>query len=73
MRNAETGQEVVCYSGRYWFDEGVPQLRIAEQCMRACARYGFERVTDHPYVPKKYPPLAPDEDVKPFIPDACLP
>ena len=72
MRNPDTGQEVVCYSGWYSFEEGGPEVRIAEQCIDACNRYGFllftgNRYADHPH------PHDPDEDVKPFIPAPCLP
>ena len=71
MRNAETGQEVVCRSGAYWLEEGAPQMRIAQQCMQACAAHGFHRSTGNPFA-DKIQPKAPDDDVKAFIPAACL-
>ena len=72
MQNRETGQQVVCHSGEYWFAEGLPQIRIAEQCLQACARYGFKLQTVNPYA-ADITPKAPDEDVKKDIPSACLP
>jgi len=72
MRNPDTGQEVVCYTGEYTMLPGDAQIRIAEQCMRACARYGFKRQTGNPYA-DNVQPKAPDEDVKKDIPSACLP
>jgi phage/plasmid primase-like uncharacterized protein len=71
MDNPKTGQQVACVSGDYSFGEGLPQVRIAEQCMRACARYGF-KLTDRLYA-DRIRPAAPDDDVKPYIPEACLP
>ena len=71
MKNSTTGQEVTCYSGYYWFEEGLPEYKIAEQCISACERYGFRRVSVNDY----YKPnaKAPDTDMKQFIPAACLP
>ena len=71
MRNPTTGQEVTCYSGYYWFEEGLPQLRIADQCTNACERYGFVWQGGNEYY--KPNPKVPDEDMKQFIPAACLP
>ena len=72
LRNPQTGQQVICYSGEYWLEEGGPQIRVAEQCMQACPRYGFKRQTGNPYADNILP-KAPDEDVKKDIPSACLP
>ena len=72
MRNPETTQEVMCVSGKYWIKEGAPQMRIATQCMQACAVHGFRRHTGNPYA-DYIQPKAPDEDVKQYIPAACLP
>jgi hypothetical protein len=72
MRHPVTGAEVMCHSGEYWFEEGAPQLRIAEQCIHACERYGFRRFTGNPYADAPQP-RAPDEDLVPSIPSACLP
>ncbi len=71
MRNAATGQQVTCYSGYYWFEEGLPQLRIALQCRSACERHGFVWQGGNEYY--KPNPEVPDEDMKQFIPAACLP
>jgi hypothetical protein len=71
MDNPQTGQQVMCVSGDYTFEEGALQLRIADQCMQACARHGF-KLTDRTYA-DRVRPSAPDEDVKPYIPAACLP
>jgi len=72
MRNPETGQEVTCHSGEYWIEEGVPQMRIATQCLQACAMHGFRRNTGNPYA-DNIQPKAPDDEMKPYIPAACLP
>jgi hypothetical protein len=72
MRNPANGQEVLCQSGEYWFDEGMPQMRVAEQCIRACERYGFRRFTGNPYADAPHP-QNPDKDIMPFVPPACLP
>jgi hypothetical protein len=72
MRNPATGQEVVCHSGEYRFEEGAPQMRIAMQCIHACERYEFRSFTGNPYADEPHP-QAPDSDVVPFIPQACLP
>lgn len=72
MRNPATGEEVVCHSGEYTFEEGAPQMRIAEQCLHACERYGFRQLTGNPYDDAPNPGV-PDTDVVPFIPKACLP
>ncbi|TWB09178.1 hypothetical protein FBZ89_1468 [Nitrospirillum amazonense] len=71
LRNAKTGQTVTCRSGGYRFEEGEAQFRIADQCMRACARYGFWPYGAHPY--GGVTPRTPDDDVRPFIPKECLP
>jgi hypothetical protein len=70
MKNAATGQAVTCYSGYYRFEEGVPQYRIAEQCMHACERFGFKWIGANEYY--RLDPKPPDADVIPFIPPACL-
>ncbi|ASG21651.1 hypothetical protein [Nitrospirillum viridazoti] len=72
LRNPQTGQAVTCRSGPYRFEEGAPQLRIADQCLRACARYGFRSHTGNPYA-DAIAPATPDDDVRPFIPKECLP
>ena len=71
MRNEATGETVTCYSGYYTFEEGAPQVRIAEQCISACERYGFRRVSVNDYYRPN--PRPPDEDVKSYIPRQCLP
>jgi hypothetical protein len=71
MRNPATGQEVTCYSGEYWYEESSYDLKIAEQCISACERYRFRRVSVNDYY--KPNPKIPDEDMKQFIPAACLP
>jgi hypothetical protein len=71
MYNATTGQEVMCYSGYYQFEEGAPQLRIAYQCRSACERHGFKLKNANDYYTPR--PHAPDEDMKEFIPPECLP
>lgn len=48
MRNPGTGQEVMCHSGTYTFEEGAPQMRIADQCIHACERYGFRMFSGNP-------------------------
>jgi hypothetical protein len=70
MLNSSTGEHVVCYSGPYWFDEGLPQMRVATQCLQACARYGFTSLAANP---NSIAPRDPDDDVKPFIPTTCMP
>jgi len=72
MMDPQTGRQVTCRSGPYWYDEGLPQVRIALQCIHACERYGFLVVPPTRY---REPPLpqAPDADVKPHIPKECLP
>ena len=72
MRNSQTGKVVICKSGTYGIEEGAPQLRIAEQCVRACARYGFQRFTGNPYA-DSMSGKDPDDDVRPLIPAECLP
>lgn len=72
MRNAVTGQEVTCRSGDYGLEEGAPQMRIASQCFAACARYGFQRQMGNPYA-DKVQGRVPDDDVKQYMPAACLP
>jgi hypothetical protein len=72
MRDPETGQEVMCKSGEYWIEEGLPQLRIAMQCIHACEMQGFRQFTGNPYADAPHP-KAPDDDVKPYIPAPCLP
>ena len=72
MRSTVTGQEIVCHSGWYRFEEGAPELRVAEQCMAACSRYGFQRLTGNCYS-DNIPPRDPEEDMKAYIPAACLP
>jgi hypothetical protein len=69
MRNPATGEEVTCYTPYYSF--GLPEMRTAEQCIHACERYGFEYQRSNQYY--KPAPKAPDEDVKPYVPAACLP
>jgi hypothetical protein len=71
LRNPFTGQEVVGQSGRYRFDEGAPQLRIATQSMAACARHGFKPDSENPFAHEVIP-QNPDEDVKASIPSARL-
>jgi hypothetical protein len=71
MRNPETGAEVMCRSGKFWIEEGAPQMRIAIQCFHACEMHGFRRHTGNPYSDTPHP-KAPDEDVKPYIPAPCL-
>jgi hypothetical protein len=71
MRNPDTGQEITCHSGWYVIEEGVPQMRIATQCIRACERYGFRRFTGNPYADQPHP-AAPDDAMRPEIPIACL-
>ena len=71
MKNPTTGQEITCYSGEYWYEESSYDLEIAEQCISACERYGFRRVSVNDYY--KPNPKIPDEDMKQFIPAACLP
>lgn len=72
MRNPDTGQEVTCHSGEYWIEEGSPQMRIATQCLQACAAHGFHRYTGNPYA-DNIQPKSPDDEMKPYIPAACLP
>ncbi len=72
MHNPTTGQDIVCRSGRYWFDEGLPQARIGAECIHACERYGFKRQTGNPYADAAQP-RQPDDDVRPEIPAVCLP
>jgi hypothetical protein len=82
MHNQTTGEEVVCYTSYYRFEPGLPHLRIALQCIHACERHGFEHVGAEttrygsaPAQTSRYEgePILPDEDVKPYIPTACLP
>ena len=69
MRNPTTGQEVMCYSGYYTLYEGAPQIRIADQCIHACERYGFKRLNT--YESEKPEPRTPDEEMREYIPAAC--
>ena len=71
MKNPTTGQELTCYSGEYWYEESVEAYDIAVQCIHACERYGFRRGSVNDYYNPN--PKAPDEDMKQFIPAACLP
>jgi len=71
MRNPDTGDEITCESGGYWFEQEVPDSEIASQCVQACARYGYKLMTNEG-VSLDTPPHAPDEDVKEFIPSQCL-
>jgi len=57
MKNLSTGEEVLCRSGDYFIEEGAPQVRIATQCMSACARYGFKRQTGNPYTDNIQPKI----------------
>ena len=72
MHNPATGQDVVCHSGRYGFEEGLPQMRIAIQCIQACKQYGYRRTTGNPYADAPNP-NAPDSDVRQEIPPQCQP
>ena len=71
MKNPTTGQQVTCYSGEYWYEESGYDLEIADQCRNACERYGFVWQGGNEYY--KPNPKAPDEDMRQFIPAACLP
>ena len=71
MRNPTTGQQVTCYSGEYWYEESGEAYDVSLQCMSACERYGFVWQGGNEYY--KPNPKAPDEDMKQFIPAACLP
>ena len=71
MRN-EAGGQVMCHSGYYSFEEGLPQARIAMQCIAACEMYGYRRFTGNPHADTPHPGK-PDSDVVPEIPRECLP
>lgn len=72
MKDEKTGRQVVCKSGKYWMEEGMPQMRIALECIHACERYGFRLFTGNPNTDRP-DPRAPEEDVTPQIPMECLP
>jgi hypothetical protein len=72
MHNDETGQDVVCHSGEYWIEEGMPQMRVTLACLHACEMKGYRRHTGNPYADEPHPAPPPD-DLKPEIPQACWP
>lgn len=72
MHNPETGLDVVCYSGEYTFEEGLPQMRVALACIHACEMKGYRQQTGNPYTDAPAP-APPPEDLKSEIPKACWP
>ena len=76
VKNPKTGQEAVCVAPPERIMAGERALHVLNQCVQACARYGFEPYTGPPVQGGGVPgpvPRAPDDDVKPFVPEACLP
>ncbi len=58
MRNPITNEAVNCESGPYWFDEGAPQLEIAQACIHACELHGYRRYTGNLHTDKPRPQVA---------------
>jgi hypothetical protein len=72
MHNPTTGEDATCFTGKYYFDEGMPEVNVARSCVRACEKHGFQVIKDNPqkYVP--YPGPVGD-DLHPYVPPQCMP
>ena len=64
-------QKFMCWGGNYFEKEGPAEARIRDECVHACARYGYYRVVYDVIPPLQ--PKDPDDDVKASIPDLCMP
>jgi len=81
MHNPQTGEDLVCHSDKYYFEQGGAQEVIALGCVHACERYGFRRFTGHadidapmPLAPRAFPENGVTEErMKSEIPKRCLP
>jgi len=74
MAKSGVRQQIFCQSGPYPVGEeqGPEQIRIKNECLGACARYGYHQlIYDAP--PPAVMAKAPAEDAIPFIPKECLP
>ena len=67
--NDKTGERATCYSGYYTIEEGLQQLEVMTQCLRACAQFGFQPTPLEKY--SKYSPKEPDEKFLSQIPSQC--
>jgi len=71
MRHPQTGEELFCYSGPHVMMASSKDMDIAEACIHACERYGFQPVRSHSvYTPRPADPPAKFIDA---VPARCLP
>lgn len=68
MHNPQTGEDIVCAGGKYYFEEGAPEMELAGACIRACAKQGFE-LTKGPRYDK--PRGSPPKDLASAVPLRC--
>jgi len=81
MHNLQTGEDLVCHSDKYYFEQGGRQEVIAIACAHACERYGFRQFTGNPVIDTPQPMLPRDypengvtkEDIISELPERCLP